>query len=176
MGMANIASFLMMFLSGIFFPTSGFPEWLLPVSQVLPLTYFVNGMRDGMAYGSGLLTGDFWMGIGILAIWGVLTFAIGSMIYRRGNSLIVFSKSVCPLSPLLSGLANGRFLCPLSPSLSGLANPVSMPIIPVAQWVGESSFYAIIPVAQWVGRLHFHYPLSLSFNIANYWIFPERSG
>ncbi|WP_239617337.1 ABC transporter permease [Cohnella mopanensis] len=85
MGMANIASFLMMFLSGIFFPTSGFPEWLVPVSQVLPLTYFVNGIRDGMVYGSGIATSDFWMGIGILGVWGVVAFGIGALIYRKGK-------------------------------------------------------------------------------------------
>lgn len=85
MGMANIASFLMMFLSGIFFPTSGFPEWLQPVSQVLPLTYFVNGMRDGMVYGSGIATGEFWTGIAILVAWGVVAFAMGAMIYRKGK-------------------------------------------------------------------------------------------
>ncbi|WEK52953.1 MAG: ABC transporter permease [Candidatus Cohnella colombiensis] len=83
MGIANIASFLMMFLSGIFFPTSGFPEWLLPVSKVLPLTYFVNGMRDGMVYGSGMFTAEFWTGIGILAIWGVISFALAIIIYRK---------------------------------------------------------------------------------------------
>jgi len=85
MGVANISSFLMMFLSGVFFPTSGFPEWLQPVSKVLPLTYFVNGMRDGMVYGSGIATSEFWMGIGILGTWGVLAFGIGLLIYRKGK-------------------------------------------------------------------------------------------
>ncbi|WP_229263762.1 ABC transporter permease [Cohnella cholangitidis] len=85
MGIANIASFLMMFLSGIFFPTSGFPEWLVPVSEVLPLTYFVNSIRDGMVYGSGIATGDFWMGIGILGAWGIVAFGIGALIYRKGK-------------------------------------------------------------------------------------------
>jgi len=83
MGMANIASFLMMFLSGIFFPTSGFPEWLVPVSHVLPLTYFVNSIRDGMVYGSGILTGEFWTGIGILGAWGVVAFLAGALIYKK---------------------------------------------------------------------------------------------
>ncbi|MFC5532217.1 ABC transporter permease [Cohnella yongneupensis] len=85
MGYANIASFLMMFLSGIFFPTSGFPDWLKPVSEALPLTYFVEGMRDGMVYGSGLLTSDYWLGIGVLAAWGVATFAVGAVIYRMSK-------------------------------------------------------------------------------------------
>jgi ABC-type multidrug transport system permease subunit len=41
-GVANIVSFLMMFLSGVFFPIETMPEWLQPVSNVLPLTYFAN--------------------------------------------------------------------------------------------------------------------------------------
>ncbi|RED65828.1 ABC transporter permease [Cohnella lupini] len=86
MGMANIASFLMMFLSGIFFPTEGFPDWLQPVSHVLPLTYFVNGMRDGMVYGSGIATGEFWEGIAILGAWGIVAFGIGLLIYRKGKA------------------------------------------------------------------------------------------
>jgi len=85
MGMANIASFLMMFLSGIFFSTNGFPDWLVPVSKVLPLTYFVNGIRDGMVYGSGIATGEFWTGIGILGAWGLVAFVLGVLIYRRGK-------------------------------------------------------------------------------------------
>ncbi|RKP55299.1 ABC transporter permease [Cohnella endophytica] len=85
MGVANIASFLMMFLSGIFFPTNGFPDWLQPVSKVLPLTYFVNGMRDGMVYGNGIGTGEFWMGIGILGAWGAVAFLVAAMIYRNGK-------------------------------------------------------------------------------------------
>jgi ABC-2 type transport system permease protein len=85
MGVANIASFLMMFLSGVFFATNGLPEWLQPVTQVLPLTYFVNVMRDGMVYGSGIGTADFWLAIGILALWGAAAFAIGATIYKKAK-------------------------------------------------------------------------------------------
>jgi ABC-2 type transport system permease protein len=85
MGMANIASFLMMFLSGVFFPTNGLPEWLVPVTSALPLTYFVNGMRDGMVYGSGIATSEFWAGIGVLGLWGALAFAIGLLLFRKGK-------------------------------------------------------------------------------------------
>ncbi|AIQ11472.1 ABC transporter permease [Paenibacillus durus] len=85
MGVANITSFLMMFISGVFFATSSLPDWLKPVTQVLPLTYFVEGMRDGMVYGSGLFSSTFWLGIGILALWGVAAFSIGALIYRKGK-------------------------------------------------------------------------------------------
>jgi ABC-2 type transport system permease protein len=85
MGIANITSFLMMFLSGIFFATSGLPDWLKPVTQVIPLTYFVDGLRDGMVYGSGFLNTSFWSGIGILALWGIAAFGMGTILYRRGK-------------------------------------------------------------------------------------------
>lgn len=83
MGYANIVSFLMMFLSGIFFPTSGFPDWLKSISDVLPLTYFVEGMRDGMAYGSGIASSDYWLGIAVMVGWGAVAFAIGALVYRK---------------------------------------------------------------------------------------------
>jgi ABC-2 type transport system permease protein len=85
MGVANIASFLMMFLSGIFFPTSIMPEWLVPVTKVLPLTYFVNGMRDGMVYGNGIGSSSFWLGIGVLVLWAAVAYIVGSVLYKRSK-------------------------------------------------------------------------------------------
>jgi len=85
MGISNIASFLMIFLSGIFFPTSGFPDWLVPVSAILPLTYFVDALRDGMVYASGFLTSKFWFGLMIVTIWGVVAYALGTMLYRKSK-------------------------------------------------------------------------------------------
>jgi len=82
MGMANIASFLMMFLSGIFFPVESMPGWLQPVAQVLPLTYFVDGIRAGMVYASGLGSSTLWFGFGVLALWGAAAFALGAFLYR----------------------------------------------------------------------------------------------
>lgn len=82
MGMANIASFLMMFLSGVFFPVETMPSWLQPVSQVLPLTYFVEGLRESMVYAMGLNVGHLWFGIGIVVLWGALSFLLGSWLYK----------------------------------------------------------------------------------------------
>ncbi|WP_235212178.1 ABC transporter permease [Neobacillus sedimentimangrovi] len=83
MGIANIFSFLMMFLSGIFFPIETMPEWLVPVSKVLPLTYFAEGLRDSMVYETGVMSSTLWFGIGILVIWGALSFLAGSLLYKR---------------------------------------------------------------------------------------------
>lgn len=41
-------------LSGIIFPVSSEPAWLQAVSNALPLTYAVNGLRDVMLRGAGL--------------------------------------------------------------------------------------------------------------------------
>lgn len=85
MGVANIASFLMMFISGIFFPISSMPDWLQPVAHILPLTYFVEGLRDGMVYGTGLATSDYWTDIGIMAAWGAAAYLLGAILYRRSK-------------------------------------------------------------------------------------------
>lgn len=82
MGMANITSMLMMFLSGIFFPVNNLPEWLQVVPKILPLTYFVEGMRDGLIYAEGIASSDFWIGMGIMAAWGVVCFALAARLYK----------------------------------------------------------------------------------------------
>jgi ABC-2 type transport system permease protein len=33
-------------LSGVFFPIETMPEWIQPISNILPLTYFVDGLRE----------------------------------------------------------------------------------------------------------------------------------
>ena len=47
MGGANIVSFRDDVHSGVFFPVSSMPSWLQFVSDIIPLTYFVEGLRDG---------------------------------------------------------------------------------------------------------------------------------
>lgn len=91
MGVANIASFLMMFLSGVFFPVETMPSWLQPVAVVLPLTYFVDGLREGMVYASGLFTAKLWIGFGILAAWGIVSFVLGAVLYKTKSIAAVRS-------------------------------------------------------------------------------------
>lgn len=83
MGVANIFSMLMMFLSGIFFPVESLPGWLQPVPKMLPLTYFVEGMRDGMIYAEGLFNASFWTGMGIMAVWGAVSFLLAAQLYKN---------------------------------------------------------------------------------------------
>jgi len=82
MGVANIISFLMMFLSGVFIPVETMPEWIQPISNFLPLTYFVEGLRESMIYSTSILSSTIWFGIGIMVLWGAFTYIIGSWIYK----------------------------------------------------------------------------------------------
>jgi ABC-2 type transport system permease protein len=81
-GLANLFSFVMMFLSGIFFDSSSLPAYIKPISDVLPLTYFANGIRDSMVYGLNMMHSAFWLNLGVLAAWGIVAFIIGSRFYK----------------------------------------------------------------------------------------------
>lgn len=83
MGVANIVSFLMMFVSGVFFPIETMPEWLQPISNILPLTYFAEGLRDSMVYETSILSGSIWFGFGNMILWGGIAFIVGSWLYKR---------------------------------------------------------------------------------------------
>jgi ABC-2 type transport system permease protein len=50
---ANIIVFPMLFLSGIFFPTGGMPNWLQHVVVYLPLQPFAKAMREIVGNGAG---------------------------------------------------------------------------------------------------------------------------
>lgn len=80
-GIVNLLSFVMMFLSGVFFDYAMLPSWLKPVADVLPLTFFVEGVRDTMVYGLGVLRGELWLNAGVLLLWTVGSFLIGSRFY-----------------------------------------------------------------------------------------------
>lgn len=62
---ANLITFPMMFLSGVFFPLASMPIWLRPVINIMPLKYGVEALRQPMLYGHGL--GAIWTDLLILA-------------------------------------------------------------------------------------------------------------
>ncbi len=51
---ANLVTFPMLFLSGIFFSMENAPAWLRPITRVLPLPYLVDALREPMTFGNGL--------------------------------------------------------------------------------------------------------------------------
>lgn len=52
-GLMNTAMLSQWLLSGVFFPTDGFPDWLKGISNVLPLTALNNGLRAVINDGAG---------------------------------------------------------------------------------------------------------------------------
>ena len=62
-----------MLLSGVIVPVASEPGWLQVVSNVLPLTYAVNGLRSVMLEGAGLGSGNVQPDVGVLAAFCVVT-------------------------------------------------------------------------------------------------------
>ena len=70
-------------LSGILFPVSTEPQPLQYVSDVLPLTYAVNGLRDVMLKGADLTWPSLQLDIGVVAGFCVLVIVAGIATLRR---------------------------------------------------------------------------------------------
>lgn len=74
---ANLITFPMLFLSGVFFSLDAAPAWLQPITRVLPLRYLVDALREPMTRGRGIDT--IW--IDMLVLLG--TFVVGMTIAVR---------------------------------------------------------------------------------------------
>ena len=70
-------------LSGILFPVSTEPRPLQVISDVLPLTYAVSGLRDVMVKGADLSWTSLQLDVGVVAAFVVLLVAAGSATLRR---------------------------------------------------------------------------------------------
>ena len=70
-------------LCGILFPVSSEPQALQYVSNVLPLTYAVNGMRDIMVKGADLSWTSLQVDLAVVAAFGILLIGAGTATLRR---------------------------------------------------------------------------------------------
>jgi ABC-2 type transport system permease protein len=80
MGLMNMVSMPMLLCSGVFFSSDRFPEILLPVIRVLPLTALIDAMRAIVLEGAGLASQS--GRLLIVAAWGTVSFVIGLRIFR----------------------------------------------------------------------------------------------
>ncbi len=78
--LGNIIVFPMLFLSGTFFPRFAMPETLQNVSQYLPLTPVIDGIRLIATEGKGLT--ELGTQIGLLAVWTVVIYLIAFRVFR----------------------------------------------------------------------------------------------
>jgi ABC-2 type transport system permease protein len=70
-------------LSGILFPVSTEPRPLQLLSNVLPLTYAVNGLRDVMVKGADLTWGSLQLDVGVVLGFVILVLLAGATTLRR---------------------------------------------------------------------------------------------
>lgn len=70
------------FLSGGFFPTTAFPSFLKPFSQIDPLTYATIGIRSVVLNGYYLLS-DVTMDLGVLIAFCMITIIIGFKLFKN---------------------------------------------------------------------------------------------
>ena len=78
--LTNLASFPMMFLSGVFFPVFLMPEWLQAISAFLPLTAINDGLRLILTEGFTLL--NLGPQILIIFIWTISLYILAAKVFR----------------------------------------------------------------------------------------------
>lgn len=78
--LSNIIVFPMMFLSGTFFPRFLMPEWLQHVSDFLPLTPVIDGIRLIATEGKHFI--DILPQIGLIGLWMLVIYAIAFKVFR----------------------------------------------------------------------------------------------
>jgi ABC-2 type transport system permease protein len=81
MGILMIFTMPVMFISNVFFPLDGAPEWLLDIARVFPIQPLADGMQvafDPRTVGSGLAGND----LLVLAVWTVVG-CVGMLRYMR---------------------------------------------------------------------------------------------
>jgi ABC-2 type transport system permease protein len=77
---ANLFMFPQYFLSGTFFSRSALPQGLQPFIKFLPLTALNDAMRNVAFEGAGIL--DCWKELSILAVWGILVYALVTKTFK----------------------------------------------------------------------------------------------
>ncbi|MBB5153574.1 ABC transporter permease [Saccharopolyspora phatthalungensis] len=88
MGLIMLPMMGLIAISGIFYPITGYPEWLQWIAQAFPMYWLGLGMRsallpDGLAAAE---IGESWRHletVGVLGLWAVIGFVVAPMVLRR---------------------------------------------------------------------------------------------
>jgi len=78
--LSNIVVFPMLFLSGTFFPRFDMPHWLQNVTNYLPLTPVIDGLRLLTTEGKHLT--QVGPQLGLIAVWLVIVYAIAFRVFK----------------------------------------------------------------------------------------------
>lgn len=79
-GLMNLVMMPMWLLSGTFFSSARFPEFLQPFIKALPLTALNDSLRGVMNEGASMTTN--WAGICVLLAWCAISFIVALRIFR----------------------------------------------------------------------------------------------
>lgn len=79
-GLMNLVMLPMWTLSGVFFSYERFPEQVLPLIKLLPLTALNDALRAVMLEGRTLLS--VWPEVSVMSVWTAVTFSIALFIFR----------------------------------------------------------------------------------------------
>jgi ABC-2 type transport system permease protein len=77
---SNMITLPQFLLAGVFFPITVFPKWLQPIAGALPLAFLNDAMRKISFEGAGF-TVIVW-DLVWLCVWGVITYAIASKVFK----------------------------------------------------------------------------------------------
>lgn len=79
-------------LGGVIFPVSQLPAWIQPVSNALPVTYFLNAVRGSF----GIPSGDYLTNLAFLGLTSILSLGLGLVVFRlaerRAKQLGLFDR------------------------------------------------------------------------------------
>lgn len=74
MPVAQITFLPLSFISGLFFPLTGAPDWLLVIAKIFPLYHLREAFGSCFVPGGGVAIGD----LAVLAIWGLVALRIAA--------------------------------------------------------------------------------------------------
>ena len=77
---AQVVTFPMLFLSGIFFPLDNMPDWIRPVVSAMPLTYLGDAMRQLMVGGAPVHSMA--LNVGVLAAFLAVFFGLAVRLFK----------------------------------------------------------------------------------------------
>ncbi len=78
--LANLVTFPMMFLSGVFFPVFLMPIWLQSIAAFLPLTPIVDGLRMILTEGKTIF--DIGAQLAVIAVWTIIIYVVSFKVFR----------------------------------------------------------------------------------------------
>jgi ABC-2 type transport system permease protein len=78
--LVNLVTLPQFLLSGVFFPTDGFPAWVQPIANNLPLSYFNEAIRKVTTESGNLI--DTWPYLLGLLAWGAVMYLLAAKTFR----------------------------------------------------------------------------------------------